>query len=287
MNWRRRAVPAAILGLLCLVTTLGHVSPASRSVAITVIGAALKSPLALFAERSPGERGSGQLLLTKPERKANASHPEERVLAQVRDRDPPPDTAPAGTGPNPPDNSGSSGTGNVPSGAGATSGSPGYRSAGAFSSGRASGFGNPFFGFPQFAALPATSPSGSGQSVDPDQGSHSPALATPPGAEAPPIGPFAGGGAPPPTEPSSPSSVGPSVPGNGGDPIFDPPLGGLANSDPQGPAAQDPPGSSSSPSNGTPPPSTVSLPEPSPFALMLTILVFYAGAGRRLCKRAI
>ena len=36
-------------------------------------------PLSLFADRSPGERGAGPLLSTKPE---------ERVLSTVRDRDP-------------------------------------------------------------------------------------------------------------------------------------------------------------------------------------------------------
>ncbi len=41
--------------------------------------AALMDPLSLFADRSPGERGAGPLLSTKPE---------QRVLSTVRDRDP-------------------------------------------------------------------------------------------------------------------------------------------------------------------------------------------------------
>lgn len=45
------------------------------------IVAALKNPLSLFADRSPGERGSGPLQLTK-------SGPHERVLASVRQREP-------------------------------------------------------------------------------------------------------------------------------------------------------------------------------------------------------
>ena len=44
---------------------------------------ALKDPLSLFAERSPGERGSGALLSTKPDK------PEERVLSSEREREPP------------------------------------------------------------------------------------------------------------------------------------------------------------------------------------------------------
>lgn len=48
---------------------------------------ALRNPLALFAERSPGERGSGPLHLTK-------SGPHERVLASVRERNPAPADTP-------------------------------------------------------------------------------------------------------------------------------------------------------------------------------------------------
>jgi hypothetical protein len=44
--------------------------------------AMLADPLSLIAERSPGERGAGALLSTKP------GGPQERVLAEVRDRDP-------------------------------------------------------------------------------------------------------------------------------------------------------------------------------------------------------
>jgi len=54
--------------------------------------AALKDPLSLFAERSPGERGSGALLSTKPDK------PEERVLSTERER-----TPPLGPGSVPPD----------------------------------------------------------------------------------------------------------------------------------------------------------------------------------------
>jgi hypothetical protein len=44
--------------------------------------AMLADPLSLFAERSPGERGAGPLLSTKP------GGPQERVLSEVRERDP-------------------------------------------------------------------------------------------------------------------------------------------------------------------------------------------------------
>jgi len=46
--------------------------------------AALKDPLSLIADRSPGARGSAALLLTK-------NGPHERVLSSVRDRDPVPE----------------------------------------------------------------------------------------------------------------------------------------------------------------------------------------------------
>jgi hypothetical protein len=44
--------------------------------------AMLADPISLIAERSPGERGAGALLSTKP------GGPEERVLSEVRERDP-------------------------------------------------------------------------------------------------------------------------------------------------------------------------------------------------------
>ena len=60
----------------------GRISPALKG----IIVAALKDPFALFAERSPGNRGPGALHLTK-----SSAGPHERVLSQVREREPAPD----------------------------------------------------------------------------------------------------------------------------------------------------------------------------------------------------
>lgn len=71
------------------VVELGH--PANGNVGAAGGGggalmAALEDPLALFDTRSPGGRGAGALLSTKPG--LAAAGPEERVLADVRQRDP-------------------------------------------------------------------------------------------------------------------------------------------------------------------------------------------------------
>lgn len=63
----------------------------------SVVSDAVLDPGSIFAERSPGLRGSGPLLQTKPDRVAAAAlpmGPEERVLSGVRDR--PDDLFPAG-----------------------------------------------------------------------------------------------------------------------------------------------------------------------------------------------
>lgn len=56
----------------------------SRTVAHEIL-AALQDPLALFSQRSPGQRIAGRLLSTKGE-----TGPHERVLSTVRDREAPP-----------------------------------------------------------------------------------------------------------------------------------------------------------------------------------------------------
>jgi hypothetical protein len=68
----------------------------------SVVADAVRDPGSIFADRSPGERGDGLLLQTKPERVALAPGllppgPEERVLANVRER--PPETELALAGP--------------------------------------------------------------------------------------------------------------------------------------------------------------------------------------------
>ena len=72
---------AFVLLFFAAVVERGH--PAISKIRQAGIIAALADPLSLFAERSPGERGGGALLSTKP------GGPHERVLSEVRDRDPP------------------------------------------------------------------------------------------------------------------------------------------------------------------------------------------------------
>jgi hypothetical protein len=81
-------VPILVGVFFVAVAERGHPAISKGSAAALV--AALKDPLSLFADRSPGERGTGALLSTKPMKTAMAdAGPEERVLAGVRDRDPP------------------------------------------------------------------------------------------------------------------------------------------------------------------------------------------------------
>jgi len=82
-RWKRTLllVSAFVLLFFAAVVERGH--PAVSKVRQAGIIATLADPLSLFAERSPGERGGGALLSTKP------GGPHERVLSEVRDRDPP------------------------------------------------------------------------------------------------------------------------------------------------------------------------------------------------------
>ena len=88
-RWKRTLllVSAFVLLFFAAVVERGH--PAISKVRQAGIIAALADPLSLFAERSPGERGGGALLSTKP------GGPHERVLSEVRDRDPPAGDPPA------------------------------------------------------------------------------------------------------------------------------------------------------------------------------------------------
>lgn len=74
-------VPLLVVLFFAAVAERGH--PAISKVRKDGIIATLLDPLSLFAGRSPGERGEGALLSTKP-----GHGPEERVLSTVRDRDP-------------------------------------------------------------------------------------------------------------------------------------------------------------------------------------------------------
>lgn len=82
---------APLLAGLFFAAVAGSGDPATgKATKAAAILAALKDPLSLFAERSPGGRGAGALLSTKPDKLAALADPgpEERVLSQVRDRDP-------------------------------------------------------------------------------------------------------------------------------------------------------------------------------------------------------
>jgi hypothetical protein len=89
-RWKRTLflVCAFVLLFFAAVVERGH--PAISKARQAGIIAALADPLSLFAERSPGERGGGALLSTKP--------PHERVLSEVRDRDPSAGDPPADPG---------------------------------------------------------------------------------------------------------------------------------------------------------------------------------------------
>jgi hypothetical protein len=151
------------------------------------VATALKDPLALFAERSPGSRGSGVLQLTK-----SSAAPHERVLAQVREREPVVDSPSGLDTPAFPDNR----TTIAPTSGALPSGSTNTQDGGSPNT----AFNNTPLGFP---GLPITSGVGGGgigtSSSNPD------------GTDAPPSGP---GGTD--TLPSSPSGADtpPDGPGN-------------------------------------------------------------------------
>ncbi len=73
-----------LLGLLLVAITESDHSAAGEGHKGGMLLAALKDPLSLFTERSPGGRGPGALLSTKP-----GLTPHERVLSMVREHEPP------------------------------------------------------------------------------------------------------------------------------------------------------------------------------------------------------
>lgn len=82
-RWKRTLLLVPLMVTLIFAAAVEHGHPAAGKTGKGGIMAALMDPLALFAERSPGERGGGALLSTK-----GALGPSERVLSEVRDRDP-------------------------------------------------------------------------------------------------------------------------------------------------------------------------------------------------------
>jgi len=165
--------------------------------------AALKDPLSLIADRSPGARGSAALLLTK-------NGPHERVLSSVRDRDPVPQQ----------DNPFASGAPDQ------FAGSPLPTDGNPLAGTPLGGAGSPDFTRP-FSAIPAVFPfTGAGSTPSstgaPTPGNGSPSIpgdASAPGAALPPINisspsnpPSPGAPQPDPPPPGSPSP--PDPPGS-------------------------------------------------------------------------
>jgi hypothetical protein len=92
-RWKRAALLIPVLLGLSFVAVVEGGYPAAGKAGTTkgALFAALADPLSLFADRSPGGRGAGPLLSTKP--------PHERVLSEVRDREPPVEVPPAADNP--------------------------------------------------------------------------------------------------------------------------------------------------------------------------------------------
>lgn len=82
-RWKRTLLLTALFVCLFFVAVAERGGPAISKVRKDGIVATLLDPLSLFAGRSPGER-EGALLPTKLAK----AGPEERVLSEVRDRDP-------------------------------------------------------------------------------------------------------------------------------------------------------------------------------------------------------
>lgn len=80
----RAFLVSAMVAGLGLGAAIEHTNPALGQMILAKIVETAKAPIALFAARSPGERGAGALLSTKPGR----GGPHERVLSAVRDREP-------------------------------------------------------------------------------------------------------------------------------------------------------------------------------------------------------
>ncbi|HEY1876549.1 MAG TPA: PEP-CTERM sorting domain-containing protein [Rhizomicrobium sp.] len=97
--WRRKLlIGLALLAISCVAVAeyarSDIADPGKRGIIAALKGqvlAALKDPLALLDKRSPGRRSPGALHLTK-----SGTRPHERVLADVRQREPDSDLAPSG-----------------------------------------------------------------------------------------------------------------------------------------------------------------------------------------------
>ena len=279
---KRLLVPIVLFAALTLALTLallaGHEAEAVsllNNVRRSALVSRLADPFSLLDQRSPGGR-AGPLQQTKP--------PHERVLAQVRDRDPPADTladAPgddlAGGGPGfavgpgelPPNTPSSSGSPSA-SGSSGASGSPLAPTAfGAGAPGAGSLIGAPAGG----SGSGGNAGTGGGGSNPPS--GDQPAGNQPPGNQTSNVPPP--GGNIPPSLTNFDTPPGDTNPGN----IFTPPPGAGDNA---GPPGEGPPGGGlPTTPGGTPggaPPVTV--PEPASWMLLMGgILAGIAGARRR------
>jgi hypothetical protein len=83
-RWKRTLLLTTLFVCLFFVAVAERGGPAISKIRKDGIVATLLDPMSLFAGRSPGERGEGALLPTKLAK----AGPEERVLSEVRDRDP-------------------------------------------------------------------------------------------------------------------------------------------------------------------------------------------------------
>jgi hypothetical protein len=259
--------------------TTGIADPGKRGIVAELKGrivAALVDPLALLDKRSPGKRNPGALHLTK-----SGVRPHERVLADVRQREPDPDLvpgaerpaivhiAPAAVAPS-----------GAPHGDISDTGGNGYPTPGVI--GAAPGF--PWFGT-VFGGAPAalgTPPGNGGNPGSPN---------SPPGSGggnpgSPNSPPGSGGGNPdspnsPPGNTGNPDSPG-TPPGNAGNPGNpDSPPDILGNPDsPNSPPGDfgnpdnpnSPPGNTDNPP-GNEPPVVIAVPEPATWLLMILGLI--------------
>jgi hypothetical protein len=203
--------------------------------------AALRDPLTLIADRSPGARDSGALRLTK-------NGPHERVLSSVRDREPVPEQ----------DNPFAAGTPDQFAGSPlATDGNP-------LAGTPLAGAGSPNFARP-FSAIPAVFPSSGAGSTAPSTNSP-----TPGGSSTPIPGGSSAPGAPlPPIAISFPSDPQPGAPSP------DAPPPGSPSPPDSSPPDSPPPGSPVLP---TPP---TSIPEPATWTMMVLGLVAAGSSARR------
>jgi len=83
-KWKRALLLSPFLVVIFLVAVIELSHAVISNVNVAHIVSALTSPLTMFAERSPGGRGPGELLSTKPN-----FEPHERVLSSVREREHP------------------------------------------------------------------------------------------------------------------------------------------------------------------------------------------------------